>query len=82
MQQLNKKMQKRGCQIFLTPYNAHPLTGNKTTQSAMNTETAAREILKRKSKKLLDSHGGKRNIRLLAATTERLVFIKKSCSAL
>ncbi|EFE51936.1 hypothetical protein PROVRETT_09452, partial [Providencia rettgeri DSM 1131] len=43
MQQLNKKMQKRGCQIFLTPYNAHPLTGNKTTQSAMNTETAARD---------------------------------------
>ncbi|BBV02624.1 hypothetical protein [Providencia rettgeri] len=50
MQQLNKKMQKRGCQIFLTPYNAPPLTGNKTTQSAMNTETAARDSEKKKQK--------------------------------
>ncbi|MDI7245723.1 hypothetical protein QML58_20460 [Providencia rettgeri] len=50
MQQLNKKMQKRGCQIFLTPYNAHPLTGNKTTQSAVNTETAARDSEKKKQK--------------------------------
>ncbi|MEQ5403336.1 hypothetical protein ABN303_21840, partial [Providencia rettgeri] len=53
MQQLNKKMQKRGCQIFLTPYNAHPLTGNKTTQSAMNTETAARDSEKEKAKNCL-----------------------------
>nr|WP_282559054.1 hypothetical protein [Providencia heimbachae] len=50
MQQLNKKMQKKGCQIFLVPYNAHPLTGNKTTPSAMNTETAARDSEKKKQK--------------------------------
>ncbi|MDO7856760.1 hypothetical protein Q5E86_10410, partial [Providencia sp. CRE-138-0111] len=43
-------MQKKGCQIFLTPYNAPPLTGNKTTQSAMNTETAARDSEKKKQK--------------------------------
>ena len=61
-------MQKKGCQIFLTPYNAPPLTGNKTTQSAMNTETAARDSEKKKQK-LLDSHRGKRNIRHLATTT-------------
>ncbi len=44
-------MQKNTCQNFLTPYNAHPLTGNKTTQSAMNTETAARESEKISEKK-------------------------------
>ncbi|MBO1929223.1 hypothetical protein J4731_12340 [Providencia rettgeri] len=79
MQQLNKNAKKGP--DFSDSYNAHPLTGNKTTQSAMNTETAARDSEKKKQK-LLDSHGGKRNIRLLAATTERLVFIKKSCNAL
>ncbi|EFE51866.1 hypothetical protein PROVRETT_09599 [Providencia rettgeri DSM 1131] len=42
--------QKNTCQIFLTPYNAPPLTGNKTTQSAMNTETAARDSEKKKQK--------------------------------
>ena len=46
-------MQKKGCQIFLTPYNAPPLTGNKTTQSAMNTETAARDSEKKKQKNCL-----------------------------
>ncbi|EFB70491.1 hypothetical protein PROVRUST_08375, partial [Providencia rustigianii DSM 4541] len=46
----DKKYQKKGCQIFLTPYNAHPLTGNKPTQSAMDTEPAARESEKIKQK--------------------------------
>ncbi|HHR6030524.1 TPA: hypothetical protein ACS70J_002802, partial [Providencia alcalifaciens] len=44
---------KNTCQIFLTPYNAHPLTGNKPTQSAMDTESAARDSEKNKQKKSL-----------------------------
>jgi len=47
---LKNYFQKNTCQIFLTPYNAPPLTGNKTTQSAVNTETAARDSEKKKQK--------------------------------
>jgi len=50
MQQLNKKVQKKGCEIFSAPYNAHPLTHDESTQNAVTSQQAQRsqrENLKR-----------------------------------
>ncbi len=49
---VEQKCLKNTCRISATPYNAHPLTGNKPTQSAMDTEPAARDSEKNKQKKL------------------------------